>query len=112
MKRSVKKAVLLLAHAYTQARAGNSVSAGKYLVRAVTEGDLDPVMDGIAEGMDSSEDANMEEDDFTNMSASSEFDDMEDDMSEDDMDDSEDEVKVEVPASVYRFMQKHDHILD
>ena len=93
-KAKVLRALTLLAQAYAFAKDGQEEPAGKLLVQAAEEGDLDEVMDGVAQGAEDLEDEK--------------FDDIPDDEDEEDDDDEEGddatlEANVQLPESVARL---------
>ena len=93
-KAKVLRALTLLAQAYAFAKDGQEEPAGKLLVQAAEEGDLDEVMDGVAQGAEDLEDEK--------------FDDIPDDKDEEDDDDEEGddatlEANVQLPESVARL---------
>lgn len=92
-KAKVLRALTLLAQAYAFAKDGQEEPAGKLLVQAAEDGDLDEVMDGVAQGAEDLEDES--------------FDDIDDDDEggEDDGDDEEAtlEANVQIPESVARL---------
>lgn len=126
--KDAKKIVLsasILANAYAYAKAGKSQIAGKLLVQASEDGNLDEVMDGIAQSVENMEEGALEaQDDFEEEDAleatskwwlkagSDEDDDDDDDDDEDNGeldagsdgdDDDEDPVEVDLPESVARL---------
>ena len=94
-KAKVLRALTLLAQAYAFAKDGQNEPAGKLLVQAAEDGDLDEVMDGVAQGAEDLEDEK--------------FDDIDDDdeggEGEDDGDDESAtlEANVQIPESVARL---------
>lgn len=94
-KAKVLRALTLLAQAYAFAKDGQEEPAGKLLVQAAEDGDLDEVMDGVAQGAEDLEDES--------------FDDIDDDdeggEGEDDGDDESAtlEANVQIPESVARL---------
>ena len=65
-KAKVLRALTLLAQAYAFAKDGQEEPAGKLLVQAAEDGDLDEVMDGVAQGAEDLEDesfADIDDDD-------------------------------------------------
>lgn len=94
-KAKVLRALTLLAQAYAFAKDGQEEPAGKLLVQAAEDGDLDEVMDGVAQGAEDLEDER--------------FDDIDDDdeggEGEDDGDDESAtlEANVQIPESVARL---------
>ena len=93
-KAKVLRALTLLAQAYAFAKDGQEEPAGKLLVQAAEEGDLDEVMDGVAQGAEDLEDEK--------------FDDIPDDEDDEDDDDEEGddatlEANVQLPESVARL---------
>lgn len=91
-KAKVLRALTLLAQAYAFAKDGQHEPAGKLLVQAAEDGDLDEVMDGVAQGAEDLEDEK--------------FDDIDDDDEggEDDGDEGTTlEANVQLPESVARL---------
>lgn len=95
-KAKVLNALTLLAQAYAFAKDGQEGPAGKLLVQAAEDGDLDEVMDGVAQGAEDLEDEK--------------FDDLpDDDEGDDDGGDGGDdpdatlEANVQLPESVARL---------
>ena len=91
-KANVLRALTLLAQAYAFAKDGQEEPAGKLLVQAAEDGDLDEVMDGVAQGAEDLEDES--------------FDDIDDDDEggEDDGDEGTTlEASVQLPESVARL---------
>ena len=95
-KAKVLRALTLLAQAYAFAKDGQNEPAGKLLVQAAEDGDLDEVMDGVAQGAEDLEDEK--------------FDDIDDDdegegydEGDDEGDDTTIEANVQLPESVARL---------
>ena len=91
-KAKVLRALTLLAQAYAFAKDGQDEPAGKLLVQAAEDGDLDEVMDGVAQGAEDLEDEK--------------FDDIDDDdegEGDDEGDDTTIEANVQLPESVARL---------
>lgn len=92
MKTDIINSATLLAKAYAFAKDGNASVAGKLLVQAAEDGNLDEVMDGVAQGVEALDEG---------------FEDLPEDdegMDDEGMDDEETlEASVQLPESVARL---------
>lgn len=127
-KETLVNAICLLSKAYAFAKGGESEIAGRLFVQAAEDGNLDEVMDGIAQSAEAMDDENFidldDEDDAVEVLSGSSCDsdeDCEEDEDEDYMDEDEDtddegnyeddeeelevtsSVSVELPPSVARL---------